>query len=61
MSPSTFAAKKLGGQQDKDLPQSTMFKENNIKLTCCTIIKMPSSRGIYYSIHHQRYDCHIIN
>ena len=28
----------------KDMGESTMFKENIIKLTCCTIIKMLASR-----------------
>ena len=44
MVPSICPAKFQVDSKRKDLGFSTMFKENIIKLTCCTIIKMPASR-----------------
>ena len=45
MVPSTCPPKKFQlDSKREDMQQSTMFKENIIKLTCCTIIKMLVSR-----------------
>ena len=51
MVPHTCQSKKFQVDRErKDTEQSTMFSENIIILSCCTIIKMPSSRVDKFSV-----------